>query len=123
MKKIFMLALLMLVFLSGCGKKARFDFDKGQIVVGLEAGYAPFNWMETQKTETNHPLEGMNAYVEGYDVQIAKLLAEDLGLKLVIKRIEWKGLIPALESGMIDIIIAGMSPTEDRKLTINFTDT
>ena len=123
MKKVLMLGLLFLVFLTGCGKKAKFNFEKGQIIVGLEAAYAPFNWMETTATTSNHPLDGMKAYVEGYDVQIAKLLAKDLGLKLVIKRIEWKGLIPALESGMIDIIIAGMSPTDERKQTINFTDT
>jgi putative lysine transport system permease protein len=123
MKKILMLIFFGLVFLSGCGKKVEFDFNKKQLVVGLEAAYAPFNWMETSATDTNHPLDGMNAFVEGYDVQIAKLIAKDLGMNLIIKRIEWKGLIPALESGMIDVIIAGMSPTEDRKLSINFTDT
>lgn len=123
MKRMLMLILLLLAILTGCGKKAKFDFDKRQLIVGLEAAYAPFNWMETEATESNHPLDGMNAFVEGYDVQIAKLIAKDLGLNLIIKRIEWKGLIPALESGMIDVIIAGMSPTEERKLTINFTDT
>lgn len=124
MKKMLTLGLLVVLgLLVGCSKKAEFNFEKGKLVVGLEAAYAPFNWMETEATATNHPLEGMNAYVEGYDVQIAKLLASDLGLELVIKRVEWKGLIPALQSGMIDVIIAGMSPTEDRKLTINFTDT
>ncbi|MFA7101561.1 MAG: transporter substrate-binding domain-containing protein, partial [Bacilli bacterium] len=56
-----------------------------------------------------------------YDIQIAKEVANSLNKKLVIKAIDWDGLIPALTSGQIDAIIAGMSPTEDRKLSIDFT--
>jgi putative lysine transport system substrate-binding protein len=56
-------------------------------------------------------------------VQIAKLIAEALDVDLEIKAIEWDGLIPALEAGEIDMIIAGMSPTEERKLSIAFSDT
>lgn len=122
MKRVLLLMLISLVLLTGCNREKKFDFSKGTIVVGLEAAYAPFNWMETEPTSTNHELDGMNAYVEGYDVQIAKRLAEDLGLKLVIKMIDWKGLIPALNSGMIDMIIAGMSPTQERMNEISFTD-
>ncbi|HHU55496.1 MAG TPA: transporter substrate-binding domain-containing protein [Acholeplasmataceae bacterium] len=122
MKKVLILVFVMLVgLLTGCSKQT-FDFEKGILVVGLEAAYAPFNWMEIEKTDTNHPLQGMNAYVEGYDVQIAKRLAEDLELELVIKMVDWDGLILALQSGMIDVVIAGMSPTEERKEQINFTD-
>lgn len=124
MKKI--LLFLGIIFtslvLAGCAKEAEFNFENGKLIVGLEAAYAPFNWMETAKTETNVKLDGMNAYVEGYDVQMAKLLAEDLGLELVIKMIDWDGLVPALKSGMIDVIIAGMSPTEKRQKSISFTD-
>lgn len=121
MKKILLLIVFLLALLTGCSKQ-QFDFDKGVLVVGLEAAYAPFNWMETKASDTNHPLEGMNAYVEGYDVQIAKRLAEDLGLELVIKMVDWDGLILALKSGMIDVVIAGMSPTAERKEQISFTD-
>ena len=62
-------------------------------------------------------------YADGFDVQIAKYIAEELGVEVEIKAIEWDGLIPALEAGEIDMIIAGMSPTEDRKLSIDFSDT
>ena len=62
-------------------------------------------------------------YADGYDVQIAKKIADALGVTLVIKPIEWDGLIPALESENIDMVIAGMSPTDDRKLSIDFSDT
>ena len=63
------------------------------------------------------------SFADGYDVQIAKLIAKELGVTLEIKAIEWDGLIPALEAGEIDLIIAGMSPTEKRKLSIDFSDT
>lgn len=124
MKKIllFLGIIITILVLTGCAKEPEFNFEDGKIVVGLEAAYAPFNWLETIKSDTNVKLDGMNSYVEGYDVQIAKLLAEDLGLELVIKMIDWDGLVPALKSGMIDCIIAGMSPTEKRKKSISFTD-
>ncbi|WP_373765702.1 transporter substrate-binding domain-containing protein, partial [Jeotgalibaca porci] len=56
-----------------------------------------------------------------YDVQIAKKIAEGLGKELVIVKTEWDGLVPSLQSDKIDAIIAGMSPTEERKQTIDFS--
>ncbi|MRC26450.1 transporter substrate-binding domain-containing protein, partial [Bacillus thuringiensis] len=67
-------------------------------------------------------IDGAAEYAGGYDVEIAKKIAEDLGKKLVIVKTEWDGLIPALESGKIDAVIAGMSPTAERKETIDFSD-
>lgn len=118
---VFVSALLLVVTLVGCGKKeATFDFEKGVLVVGMEADYPPFNWYESDSTEFNVKLES-GGYVDGYDVQIAKLIAEELELELVIKALDWKHLISALRFGDIDLIIAGMSPTEERKESINFT--
>lgn len=122
MKKIIIMLLFLIVGLVGCSNEVVFDYEAKVLTVGLEAAYTPFNWLETSESETNVKLEGSNGYVEGYDVQIAKLLALDLGYELVIKMIDWKGLVLSLQSGMIDIIIAGMSPTEDRKKEISFTD-
>jgi putative lysine transport system substrate-binding protein len=82
--------------------------------VGLEAGYPPFNWTQLDN--------GAAEYAGGYDVEIAKKIAEGLGKELVIVKTEWDGLIPALISGKIDAIIAGMSPTADRKVEIDFSD-
>lgn len=53
---------------------------------------------------------------------MAKKIAEGLGKELVIVKMEWDGLVPALQSNKIDAIIAGMSPTEERKQTIDFTE-
>ena len=90
--------------------------------VGMEAGYAPFNW--SQQTDENNalPIQGQNSYAGGYDVQIAKKVADGLGKKLVIVQTKWDGLAPALQSGKIDAIIAGMSPTAERRKEIDFTD-
>lgn len=102
------------------------DYDDvkaaGKIVVGMECAYAPYNWSQTSANEyTVKIADGM--YADGYDVQIAKKIAEDLGVTLEIKPLEWDGLIPALNAKNIDLVIAGMSPTEDRKLSIDFSDT
>lgn len=95
---------------------------QGEFRVGLEAGYPPFNW--TQNTNKNGAIqiEGSNQYAAGYDVEIAKKIAKGLGQKLVLVKTEWDGLAPALTSGKIDAIIAGMSPTAERKKTIDFTN-
>lgn len=94
----------------------------GDFRVGMEAGYAPFNW--TQKDDSNGAvqIQGDKEYAGGYDVQIAKIVAEKLNKKLVIVKTEWDGLPPALTSGKIDAIIAGMSPTAERKKEVDFSD-
>jgi putative lysine transport system substrate-binding protein len=94
----------------------------GEFRVGLECNYAPFNWTQTGETEMTVPISTGGGYADGYDVQIAKKVAEGLGKELVIVKTEWDGLIPALLSEKIDAIIAGMSPTDERKETIDFTD-
>ena len=96
----------------------------GKIVVGMECAYAPYNWTTTtENADTVAIANNAGAFADGYDVQIAKLIAAEIGVELVIKAIEWDGLIPALEAGEIDMIIAGMSPTEERKLSIDFSNT
>ena len=124
MKKLFVLLMLVFVcmFAVACGG-VKFNESKGELVIGLECEYSPFNWTETKKTDSNVEIYGQSGlYAEGYDIQIARRIADSLGLKLVVKKIAWEGLIPALESGDIDAIIAGMSPTAERKESINFTD-
>lgn len=119
MKKIILVLLLVLTLgLFACGEE-----ETGKFVVGMECGYAPFNWTETEKTDTNVPISnlGEGAYAEGYDVQVAKIIAEELGLELEIKALAWDALIQNLNTGGIDMIIAGMSPTEERLQSIDFT--
>ena len=89
--------------------------------VGMECNYAPYNWTQTEADENAIPLAG-GGYADGYDVRIAKRVADYLGMDLEIVKTEWDGLIMSVMSGAIDCIIAGMSPTEERMLTIDFTD-
>ena len=89
--------------------------------VGMECNYAPYNWTQTEASENAIPLAG-GGYADGYDVRIAKRVADYLGMDLEIVKTEWDGLIMSVMSGAIDCIIAGMSPTQERMLTIDFTD-
>lgn len=91
--------------------------------VGMETAYAPFNWTQTSDANGAVLKYGESkAYAGGYDVEIAKKVAEGLGKKLVIVATQWDGLVPALTSGKIDAIVAGMSPTAERREKIDFTD-
>ena len=103
---------LMLVMTAACAETLR---------VGMECNYAPFNWTQANESEIAVPLAG-GGYADGYDVRIAQRVADYLGMDLEIVKTEWDGLIPSLTAGAIDCIIAGMSPTEERKLTIDFSD-
>ncbi len=99
----------------------------GVLRVGMECAYEPYNWTDMDGTSLGAvPISGEGKeglYANGYDVQIAQYVANSLGMKLEIYSIEWDSLLPALESGTIDAIVAGMSPTAERAEQIDFTDT
>lgn len=131
MKKLVLLVLMSLVLsfgllAAGCsnseqaGDSAQPEVE--QLKVGLECAYPPFNWSQTDDSNGAVPIQGSAEFAGGYDVEIAKKLAEGMGKELVIVKTEWNGLPPAVQSGTIDVIIAGMSPTADRKKTIDFSD-
>lgn len=88
----------------------------------MEAAYAPFNWTQDDDKNGAVKIEGTNQYANGYDVQIAKQVAKELGKKPLVVKTSWNGLIPALTSGKLDMIIAGMSPTAERKKEIAFSN-
>lgn len=122
-KNITVTFILALFFSLFAGLTTTVTADEGEFRVGMEAGYAPFNW--SQQTDANGaiPIEGTpGAYAGGYDVEIAKKIAEGLGRKLVIVQLKWDGLAPAVQSGKIDAIIAGMSPTAERRKEVDFTN-
>lgn len=99
----------------------------GTLKIGMECAYEPYNWTDTEGTSLGAvPIssEGQSGlYANGYDVQIAQYVANRLGLKLEIYAMEWDSLIPAVNSGAIDAIVAGMSPTPERSEQLDFTDT
>ena len=90
--------------------------------VGMEVNYAPYNFSEVDDKNGGYPVANSNGeYANGYDVKFAENIAKHLGKKLEIYKIEWDGLIPALTSGKIDAILAGMSPTDERRAQIDFS--
>ena len=95
---------------------------EGTLRVGMECGYAPYNWQQTEENEFTARIADGSGFADGYDVQIARRIAQALDMDLEIVKTEWDGLIPSVLSGNIDLIIAGMSPTAERKMTIDFTD-
>ena len=90
--------------------------------VGMECSYSPFNWTQSDDSNGAVPIEGTSDYAYGYDVEMAKRICEKNGWELQIYKIDWGGLVLALNSNKIDAIIAGMGVTEDRKKSVDFSD-
>lgn len=123
-----LLSLVLVLALCACGASAPAQSaapaaERLQFRVGMECAYAPSNWQEDAPSGTNYPIENVpGGYAEGYDVQIAKAIADGLDRELVIVKMSWSGLIEALNQGQIDAIIAGMADTAERRESINFSD-
>ncbi len=95
----------------------------GVIKIGMECNYKPFNWTQLDDSNGAVPISNVaNKYANGYDVMIAKKIAEGLGVQLQVVMLEWNALVESLNSGLIDGIIAGMSPTAERKLVNDFSN-
>lgn len=94
----------------------------GVLRVGMECGYAPYNW--TQNTDENGAvaIHDTKNFAYGYDVMMAKTLAEKLGWEVDVYKIDWDSLPVALQSGKIDCVIAGQSITAEREKTVDFTE-
>lgn len=119
MKKLFLSLFALLLLSFGFANRAQAD---EYLRIGMEAAYAPFNWTQDDDKNGAVKIEGTNQYSNGYDVQIAKQVAKALGKKPLVVKTSWNGLIPALTSGKLDMIIAGMSPTAERKKEIAFSN-
>ena len=106
-----MVATLTVAF-TGCNSTKK---DPNKLYVGLECDYAPFNYTLSEQIEGSLPIynsnyaQQPNAYAYGYDVQIAQAIAKSMGKELVVVKLEWDSLIPAVNAGTIDMIIAGVS--------------
>ena len=133
MKKVlaFLTAVMMCVSLSACGSQPENNgTDSGSaaqnsnvLKVGMECNYAPYNWSQSDDSNGAVAIQNVkDMYANGYDVQVAAKIAESMGKELEIYAYEWDSLIPAVQSGNLDMIVAGMSPTEERKEKIDFSD-
>ena len=128
MKKLIsiMLAAVLVLGFAGCssgnsGKNSAADSDV--LRVGMECNYAPYNWSQANDANGAIAITNVdNMYANGYDVQVAEKIAKSLGKKLEIYAYEWDSLIPGVQSGKLDMIIAGMSPTAERWEKIDFSN-
>ncbi len=96
--------------------------DDNVLTVAMECGYAPYNW--TQPTDANGAVQIKDSpdYAYGYDVMMAKHIAEELGMELEIVKLDWDLLVPAVQSGTVDCVIAGQSITAERQEMVDFTE-
>ncbi len=118
MRRIFALCLaLAAVFtLTACGQKNDNSGSGAEkFTVGMECAYAPYNWTQTDDSNGAVPISNVpDAYANGYDVMIAKKIAEANGWELEIVSSEWGSLTPAVQAGTMDANIAGQSMTAER---------
>jgi polar amino acid transport system substrate-binding protein len=121
MKKLLALMLLSIVFILGaCGTSTdenSSNSDSGSsdekvLVMGTSADYAPFEYIDTAKSDD----------IIGFDIDLANALGEKLGYKIQVKDMDFSGLISALQSGKVDLVLSGMSPTAERAENVDFSD-
>ena len=118
------LAAASMLFAGGSSESADATSASGRPVlrVAMECGYAPYNWTQTTDANGAVQISGSGDYAYGYDVMMAKLIAEELGYDLEIVKLDWDSLVPAVLSGTVDCVIAGQSITSERLQMVDFTD-
>lgn len=87
--------------------------EKGKLVVGINAEFAPF--------EFHTMIDGKDTVV-GFDVDLAKDIAKDMGVELELKELAFDALLTTLQQGQVDVIISGLSATEERRKTVDFSE-
>lgn len=119
MKKIIplLLAVVMILALASCAGKA----ESKVLRVGMECAYAPYNWTQADDKNGAVPIFESKDYAYGYDVMMAKYIADKMGYKLEIHKMDWDSLPVAVQSGTIDCAIAGQSITAKRMESLDFT--
>ena len=122
MKRIIgILLVLMMVFTGAvCAEGAIPGLEDGVLTVAMECAYAPYNWAQPDDSNGAVPIKDSLLYANGYDVMTAKAICEKNGWKLEIKQLDWDSLIPAVQSGVCDAVIAGQSMTSERMESVDF---
>ena len=124
MKKILsvLMTIMMLVTLSGCivDSSAHSGVEDGVLTIAMECAYAPYNWTQTDDSNGAVPIKDTNDFANGYDVMIAKRICEANGWELEVVRSDWDSLVPSVQTGVIDAVIAGQSMTKERSEQVDF---
>ena len=98
------------------------DGDPTTLTVAMECAYAPYNWTQSDDANGAVAIRGSSDYAYGYDVMMAKKIADALGQNVQIVKLDWDSLIPAVMSGDVDCVIAGQSITAERAAQVDFSD-
>lgn len=96
--------------------------DGKTLKVAMECGYAPYNWTQPDDSNGAVPIQDSKDYAYGYDIMMAKKIAQELGRELQIVKLDWDSLVPAVQSGTVDCVIAGQSITSERLEMVDFTE-
>ena len=118
---VLLVLMLSTAFVFANGSKEASSSSSNTLKVAMECGYAPYNWTQTTDANGAVKISGSTEYAYGYDVMMAKLIAEKLGKDLEIVKLDWDSLVPAVQSGTVDCVIAGQSITSDRLQMVDFT--
>ncbi|MBQ8974124.1 MAG: transporter substrate-binding domain-containing protein [Oscillospiraceae bacterium] len=95
--------------------------EDGVLTIAMECAYAPYNWTQTDDSNGAVPISGANGeYANGYDVMVAKKICEANGWELEVIRTDWDSLVPGVQTGLYDAVIAGQSMTEERSEQVDF---
>jgi putative lysine transport system substrate-binding protein len=87
----------------------------------MECAYAPYNWTQSDDSNGAVPIANVpGSYANGYDVMIAKMLAEANGWELEVIQSDWDSLVPGVQTGTFDAVIAGQSMTAEREEQVDF---
>lgn len=107
---------------AGCGGEStqKTGVEDGVLTVAMECAYAPYNWTQSDDSNGAVPIKDSNDYANGYDVMMAKKISEAKGWKLEVVRLDWESLVPAVQTGTVDAVIAGQSMTEERMQQVDF---
>ncbi len=110
----------------GMSVKGEISAEAPVLRVGMECAYKPYNWAEEARRQDHGQYiasgQQMGQYAFGYDVEVARYVADKLGMRLEIHAFEWADLVPALEAGVIDAVFAGMSAVEFPEAKLEFTN-
>ena len=94
--------------------------EDGVLTIAMECAYAPYNWSQSDDSNGAVPIKDSTEYANGYDVMMAKKICEANGWELEIVRTDWDSLVPGVQSGVYDAVIAGQSMTADRMEQVDF---
>ena len=95
--------------------------EDGVLTIAMECAYAPYNWTQSDDANGAVPISNVpGSYANGYDVMIAKKICEANGWELEVIQSDWDSLVPGVQTGTFDAVIAGQSMTEERSEQVDF---